>query len=58
MTILRRLHEYVAYVPGHKNSKGEPAPWVVKSHETGRILTSYPTEDKAKEGLRNMEIHK
>lgn len=49
---------YVAHVPGHKNSEGESAPWVVKQHNTDKILTSYKSETEAKEGLKNMESHK
>ena len=49
---------YVAHVPGHKNSKGETAPWVIKQHETGKILESFKSEGAAKEGLKNMESHK
>lgn len=48
---------YVAHVPGHHNSKGELAEWVVKSHETGKILTSYGSEEAAKKGLQNMHAH-
>jgi hypothetical protein len=58
MIRLRRLQEYVARVPGHKNSQGEDAPWVVKSHTTGKILTSYKSKEAAELGLQNMEIHK
>lgn len=48
---------YVAHVPGHHNSKGELAEWCVKSHETGKILTSYGSEEAAKKGLQNMHAH-
>jgi hypothetical protein len=49
---------YVGKCPGHKNSEGESAPWCVFQHETGKILTSYKSEEAAKEGLKNMESHK
>jgi hypothetical protein len=49
---------YVAHVPGHKNSKGEAAPWVIKQHNTGKILESFKSEAAAKAGLKNMESHK
>ncbi|MEI6389043.1 MAG: hypothetical protein WCQ50_20740 [Spirochaetota bacterium] len=49
---------YVAHVPGHKNSKGEAAPWVIKSHETGKILSSHKTKAEAKAHLQQMHIHK
>ena len=48
---------YVCHVPGHHNSKGELAEWCVKSHETGKILTSYGSEEAAKKGLQNMHAH-
>jgi hypothetical protein len=49
---------YVSHVPGHTNSKGESAPWVVKQHNTDKILESFKSESAAKEGLKNMESHK
>jgi hypothetical protein len=49
---------YVAHVPGHRNSKGEAAPWVIKQHNTDKILESFKSESAAKEGLKNMESHK
>lgn len=41
---------------GHRNSKGELAEWVIKSHETGKILSSHKSEKKAKEHLQQMHI--
>ena len=41
---------------GHRNSKGELAEWVIKSHETGEILSSHKSEKKAKEHLKHMHI--
>ncbi len=41
---------------GHRNSKGELAEWVIKSHETGEILSSHKSEKKAKEHLQQMHI--
>lgn len=49
---------YVSHVPGHTNSKGEAAPWVIKQHDTDKILESFKSEGAAKEGLKNMESHK
>ena len=46
------LLEFVAYVEGHKNSKGENAPWVIKSHKDGHIISSHRTEKEAKNHLR------
>ena len=49
---------FVVHVPGHKNSKGEAAPWCIKSHETGKILSSHKTKSEAKKHLQDMHIHK
>ena len=49
---------YVANVPGHKDSKGNAAPWVVKDHTDDHIISSYKTKGLAESGLKNMEIHK
>src|SRR5271154_3002039 len=48
---------YVSHCPGHKNSKGEKAEWCVKSHETGKILSSHGTEASAKKHLQDMHAH-
>jgi hypothetical protein len=53
-----RLIEFVEHRPGHKNSKGEAAPWVIISHETKEILSSHKTKEEAEAHLRDMEIHK
>jgi hypothetical protein len=49
---------YVSHVPGHTNSKGESAPWVIKQHNTDKILESFHSKGEAEEGLKNMESHK
>ena len=49
---------YVSHVPGHHNSKGELAEWVIKSHETGEILSSHTSKEKAEEHLQQMHAHK
>lgn len=49
---------YVQHVPGHLNSKGEHASWVVRSHETGKILSSHKTKNEAQTHLQQMEMHK
>lgn len=48
---------YIVHMPGHKDSKGNPAPWVIKSHETDEIISSHPSQEKAKEHLRQMHAH-
>jgi len=54
----KNLLESVKYVKGHKNSKGEDAPWTIVSHETGKILSSHTSKEKAEEHLRQMEYYK
>lgn len=51
------LFEYIEHLKGHKNSKGESAPWVIKSHETHKILSSHKSEKDAKKQIRNMHIY-
>lgn len=53
---MQPLYEYVCHLKGHRNSKGELAEWVIKSHETGEILSSHKSEQKAKEHLKHMHI--
>ena len=52
------LLEYVVKVPGHKNSKGKDAPWVIKSHKTDKIISSHKSEKAAKKHLIDIRIHK
>lgn len=55
-SLMQPLYEYVCHMKGHRNSKGELAEWVIKSHETGEILSSHKSEKKAKEHLQQMHI--
>lgn len=55
---MQPLYEYVCHIKGHRNSKGELAEWVIKSHTTGKILSSHKSEKKAKEHLQQMHIFK
>ena len=48
----------VVHIPGHKDSKGEEAPWVIKQEGTGKILGSFKTEEEAKQQLKTMEAKK
>jgi hypothetical protein len=51
------LIEYVKFVKGHKNSKGEKAEWVIVSHSRGDfIISSHKSEEEAKKKLQNMHI--
>lgn len=49
---------YFRYKKGHKNSKGENAPWTIVSCKTGKILSSHPTKEAAEEHLQQMEYYK
>lgn len=49
---------YVAHVPGHLDSSGNKAEWVVKDHKTDKILKSYKTKEEAEAGLKNMQKFK
>lgn len=48
----------VKYQKGHKNSKGESAPWTIVSCKTGKVLSSYKSKDAADEHLDQMEYFK
>jgi hypothetical protein len=50
------LLEYIEFIKNHKNSKGENAPWVIKSHETHKILSSHKTKEEAKKHLQQMHM--
>ena len=52
------LVEVVQYRKGHKNSKGEDAPWVIVSCKTKKILSSHKSKEKADEHLQQMEYYK
>ena len=52
------LLEFVRYMKGHKNSKGENAPWTIISHTTGKIISSSKTEMEAKKHLRAIQYFK
>ena len=52
------LLEYVKKIPGHRNSKGEPAPWTIVSHETGKVISSHKTKEEAEKHLQRMHYFK
>jgi len=52
------MFETVRYIEGHKNSKGEDAPWTIVSCENGKILSSHTTKTAAEEHLQQMEYYK
>lgn len=47
--------EKLGYEKGHKNSRGEDAPWVIRSHEDNRILASFAKKTDAEEHLQRMK---
>ncbi len=49
---------YIVYIKGHRNSKGELAPWVIKSHETGKIISSHKSKREAEKHLKRMRFFK
>lgn len=54
---MTRIVEYVQEVPGHENSQGEKAPWVIKDHDTHEILKSFKSKEDAESALQNTHIH-
>lgn len=49
------VDEKLKYEKGHKNSKGEDAPWVIRSHEDNRVLASFTNKKDAEEHLKRMK---
>lgn len=49
---------YIQYIKGHKNSKGESAPWVIRDHKTGKILSSHKSREEAEKHLKRMKYFK
>lgn len=47
--------ETIEFEKGHKNSRGEDAPWVIRDHKGGKVLASFPSEDAAKAHLARMK---
>jgi len=52
------LLEFIVFVDGHKNSHGEDAPWVIKSHKNGKIISSHKSKESAKKHLQHIYIFK
>jgi hypothetical protein len=48
----------VVHMPGHRNSKGELAPWVNKRTRDGKIISSHGSKEEAMKHLRDMEYYK
>lgn len=47
--------EKLGYEKGHKNSRGENAPWVIRSHEDNRVLASFAKKEDAEAHLQRMK---
>lgn len=47
--------EKLGYEKGHKNSKGEPAPWVIRSHKDNSVLASFAKKEDAYAHLQRMK---
>lgn len=52
------LLEFIVHIPGHKNSQGEDAPWVIKSHKTHKIISSHKSQAEAKKHLQQIHYFK
>lgn len=53
-----RVTAYIVHQPGHRGSDGKLRPWVIKSHETGKLLGSYTSHPAAEQALRAMQYYK
>jgi hypothetical protein len=42
----------IGYQEGHRNSKGEPAPWVIINRDRDEIIASSNTREKAEASIR------
>lgn len=48
------IKSYIQHIPGHQNSRGEIAEYVIKSHDTDKIIQSYKTKEDAEKALHRM----
>lgn len=48
----------IKYRENNKNSKGESAPWVIISHQNGKVISSHNTKTDAVKHLRQIEYFK
>lgn len=44
---MKGANETIEYKKGHKNSRGEDAPWVIRDHKNGKVLVSFSKKDDA-----------
>lgn len=54
-TLSESTDEKLGYEKGHKNSRGEDAPWVIRSHKDNRILASFAKKKDAEEHMKRMK---
>jgi hypothetical protein len=52
------IMDIIQHRKSHKDSKGQPAPWVIVSESTGRVIWSGSSKAAAVAQLRNIEGHK
>lgn len=52
---MKGADETIEYKKGHKNSRGEDAPWVILDHKNGKVLASFPEKDDAEAHLERMK---
>ena len=47
--------ETIEYEKGHKNSRGEDAPWVIRDHKGGKVRASFANKEDAEAHLDRMK---
>lgn len=52
---MKGADETIEYKKGHKNSRGEDAPWVILDHKNGKVLVSFSKKDDAEAHLERMK---
>lgn len=50
--------ETIEFEKGHKNSRGENAPWVIRDHKNGKVLASFAKKGDAEAHLERMKHYK
>lgn len=53
--LFEAFREKLEYEKGHRNSRGEYAPWVIRSHKDGSVLASFAKKDDAERHLARMK---
>ena len=52
------VESYIVHIPGHRGSDGRLRPWGIRSHETNKLLGSYPSKAEADQALKRMRYYK